>query len=70
MNPEDSLSPSSRETDPDFTGEELIRDESVESQKTNPLYALFIVPLRGHSGRVVTLSPPTSAAGVRSLSWP
>ena len=24
---------------------------------------------RGHSGRVVTLSPPTSAAGVRCLSW-
>ena len=26
--------------------------------------------LRGHGGRVVTLSPPTSAAGVRSPSWP
>ena len=25
---------------------------------------------RGHGGRVVTLSPPTSAAGVRSPSWP
>ena len=24
---------------------------------------------RGHGGRVVTLSPPTSAAGVRSPSW-
>ena len=24
----------------------------------------------GHGGRVVTLSPPTSAAGDRSLSWP
>ena len=24
----------------------------------------------GHGGRVVTLSPPTSVAGVRSLSWP
>ena len=24
----------------------------------------------GHGGRVVTLSPPTSGAGVRSLSWP
>ena len=24
----------------------------------------------GHGGRVVTLSPPTSAAGVRSPSWP
>ena len=28
------------------------------------------VALRGHGGRVVTLSPPTSAAGVRSPSWP
>ena len=25
---------------------------------------------RGHGGRVLTLSPPTSAAGVRSPSWP
>ena len=24
----------------------------------------------GHGGRVVTLSPPTSEAGVRSPSWP
>ena len=24
----------------------------------------------GHGGRVVTLLPPTSAAGVRSPSWP
>ena len=24
----------------------------------------------GHGGRVVTLSPPTSAAGVQSPSWP
>ena len=24
----------------------------------------------GHGGRVVTLSPPTSAAGDRSPSWP
>ena len=32
---------------------------------------LKITPLvRGHGGRVVTLSPPTSAAGVRSPSWP
>ena len=28
------------------------------------------VTLRGHGGRVVTLSPPTSAAGVGSPSWP
>ena len=27
-------------------------------------------PCRGHGGRVVTLSPPTSAAGDRSPSWP
>ena len=25
---------------------------------------------RGHGGRVITLSPPTSEAGVRSPSWP
>ena len=30
----------------------------------------FTSVLGGHGGRVVTLSPPTSAAGVRSLSWP
>ena len=28
------------------------------------------IPRGGHGGRVVTLSPPTSAAGVRSPSWP
>ena len=31
--------------------------------ETRPVY-------RGHGGRVVTLSPPTSEAGVRSLSRP
>ena len=25
---------------------------------------------RGHGGRVVTLSPPTSEAGVRTPAWP
>ena len=30
----------------------------------------FLCPYRGHSGRVVTLSPPTSEAGVRSPSSP
>ena len=30
----------------------------------------FYKLVKGHGGRVVTLSPPTSAAGVRSLSWP
>ena len=29
---------------------------------------VFII--QGHGGRVVTLSPPTSEAGVRSPSWP
>ena len=29
-----------------------------------------IINKRGHGGRVVTVSPPTSAAGVRSPSWP
>ena len=30
----------------------------------------FIRGTRGHGGRVVTLSPLTSEAGVRSPSWP
>ena len=30
----------------------------------------FISTIGGHGGRVVTLSPPTSAARVRSPSWP
>ena len=30
----------------------------------------FNSQIRGHGGRVVTLSPPTSEAGVRSPSWP
>ena len=34
------------------------------------VYCIFRAVVRGHGGRVVTLSPPTSAAGVRSLSWP
>ena len=35
-------------------------------------YLPFLLPpwRWGHRGRVVTLSPPTSAAGVRSPSWP
>ena len=31
---------------------------------------LFTKQARGHGGRVVTLSPPTSEAGVRSPSRP
>ena len=30
----------------------------------------IILSIGGHGGRVVTLSPPTSEAGVRSPSWP
>ena len=30
----------------------------------------FKVKQRGHGGRVVTLSPPTSEARVRLLAWP
>ena len=30
----------------------------------------FFADKRGHSGRMVTLSPPTSEAGVQSPSWP
>ena len=45
----------------------------------NPQRGVFVTPDfgfmdlvsgGGHGGRVVTLSPPTSAAGVRSPSWP
>ena len=32
--------------------------------------AMFNGPTGGHSGRVVTLSPPTSEAGVRFPAWP
>ena len=38
----------------------------VESVKN----AALNLPVRGHGGRVVTLSPPTSEARVRSPSWP
>ena len=31
---------------------------------------LYFEALRGHGGRVVTLSPPTSEAGDRSSAWP
>ena len=34
------------------------------------LLILFKDHCRGHGGRVVTLSPPTSEAGVQSPSWP
>ena len=30
----------------------------------------FFDLVRGHGGRVVALSPPTSEAGVRSPEWP
>ena len=33
-------------------------------------HLLFIAAQRDHGGRVVTLSPPTSEAGVRSSAWP
>ena len=32
--------------------------------------SVFLLSLRGHGGRVVTLSPPTSEAGVRFPAWP
>ena len=45
VNPVESSNPSSRETDTEFTGGELIGDEYIKSQRRNPLYALFILPL-------------------------
>ena len=36
----------------------------------NSLYLVFTLVLRGHGGRVVALSPPTSEAGVQSLARP
>ena len=41
----------------------LIHLDSCGIEAHNNIYG-------GHGGRVVTLSPPTSAAGVRSPSWP
>ena len=36
----------------------------------NPLeYPEVLMKYRGHGGRVATLSPPTSEAGVRSPPW-
>ena len=37
---------------------------------TLSLNACFMSVIRGHGGRVVTLSPPTSEAGVRFPEWP
>ena len=37
--------------------------------KSSQRFSIQLLP-RGHGGRVVTLSPPTSAAGDRSPSWP
>ena len=34
------------------------------------MYSASLLSLEGHGGRVVTLSPPTSEAGVRFLAWP
>ena len=34
------------------------------------LFCVLLCLLGGHGGRVVTLSPPTSEAGVRSPVWP
>ena len=36
----------------------------------NILHHFIVVCERGHSDRVVTLSPPTSEAGVRFPAWP
>ena len=49
--------------------EHLFKHRDV--QDGNPRYNKNLPTGRGgHGGRVVTLSPPTSAAGVRSPSWP
>ena len=34
------------------------------------LFGQFYSHVGGHGGRVVTLSPPTSEAGVRFPTWP
>ena len=48
----------------------ITQDEDL-ARSDHVIYAYnFIDAERGHGGRVVTLSPPTSAAGVRSPSWP
>ena len=45
-------------------------DPAVDALKSGPFQPGVHKVKRGHGGRVVTLSPPTSVAGVRSLSWP
>ena len=45
VNSVELTNPSSRESEAERRGEELIPDESFESQRTNPLYALFILPV-------------------------
>ena len=47
--------------------ESLVSDKQYVGKKQR---CAFIDGSGGHGGRVVTLSPPTSEAGVRSLSWP
>ena len=44
----------------------------IYSESTASKYSRMfsICPLRGHGGRVVTLSPPTSEAGVRFPAQP
>ena len=58
---------SNAESDTEQTGVSesagLYEQVACSSNDTRGLY-------RGHGGRVVTLSPPTSEAGVRSPSWP
>ena len=46
------------------------RSERIYCVTRKELLAVVYFTKGGHGGRVVTLSPPTSAAGVRSPSWP
>ena len=45
-------------------------DVGEVNNKIEELHVIPITLLRGHGGRVVTLPPPTSEAGVQFPAWP
>ena len=48
----------------------IVEDLPIEAQLAQNLVKFINSIIRGHGGRVVTLSPPTSEAGVRSPARP
>ena len=49
-----------------MSGDSLENVEDIVKQKSIKLNVFHMTTPGGHGGRVVTLSPPTSEAGVRS----